>query len=214
MNSFARYRAGSIQYNSQRNESFPSNPEKVGTGVWFVLHLKSRHANDDSTIQSFLNDFELVIQNFPCLKCRKHMMEYVRDHNPTSYINYTYNGQKLGMFRYIWEFHNEVNRRVGKPMISWEDALKMFSTPDSICTHCDANKEGLDLVLLPGFNVVNKNSMQIQPTYNPPTYPQPSYDQPNYQQSSYQPNFNQHIHDHQHNEITVKGEPQIMFRPY
>lgn len=207
---------------SQTRESFPSNPEKVGTGVWFFLHLKSRHANDDASIQDFLKDFELTIKHFPCLKCRKHAYEYIRDNNPLTYVNYTYDdGQgpvRLGMFRYIWEFHNTVNSKSGKPLISWEDALKIFSSPENICTHCDADKEGFDLLMLPGFVVVNKNTV-----YNNNITPDHGNHNTQGQQPSHQQSQGQHYqsqypsqyrhphqsysfqHQHQNNQYVNKG---------
>lgn len=197
MNVF-RYR--NTTYQSADTNSFPSNPEKIGPGIWFYLQLKSRHSNDDSSIQEFLRDFELIIQNFPCMKCRKHMLEYVRDHNPNSYVSYTYNNQRLGMFRYIWEFHNTVNSRLGKPLISWEDALRMFSAPEHICTHCDANKEGLDLVLLPGFVVTNKETSHMETQHNT------QQQQQQQQQDQYIPPTPNNHYDYNYNGITVKGE--------
>jgi hypothetical protein len=111
-------------------------PEIVGPGTWFCLHLEGYHAKTPAQIQNFIGFITRVTSNFKCLNCRKHAMKYIANHPFEPYVNMTLpNGEQIGMFRYTFDFHNTVNKNIGKPVMDFDEAYKMFSDQDgAVCT--------------------------------------------------------------------------------
>lgn len=102
----------------------------VCPGIWFQLHilgLKCRDGNKrkrklfEETIEDHRNDFF-------CIHCRKHL-DLLCKKIPLSSFSGTYdeNGRDIGLFKWTWLIHNKVNRRLGKPTMAFNVALKMFS---------------------------------------------------------------------------------------
>jgi hypothetical protein len=94
-----------------------------GPGTWFSLHLLAYHAADDRTKRSFLDFMDYLRASYPCAKCRKHMNDYILAHPIQSYWN-----EPHGFFRWSWLFHNDVNRRLGKPLLDYDTALSRFGS--------------------------------------------------------------------------------------
>lgn len=109
---------------------FPSDPTVVGPGVWYTIHRTGRLSTNERRKQQFVDLMNSLRDDggFPCLKCRKHIGEYMDSHPFEPYWNLKDAlGEDIGMFKWSWEFHNEVNRRLGKPYVSWDDALRIFT---------------------------------------------------------------------------------------
>jgi hypothetical protein len=120
-----------------------STPEIVGPGTWFCLHLEGYHAKTPTQIQNFIGFITRITSNFKCLNCRKHAMKYIADHPFEPYMNMTLpSGEQIGMFRYVFDFHNTVNRKIGKPEFNFDDVYKMFSDQDgAVCTKACGHPE-------------------------------------------------------------------------
>lgn len=63
--------------------------------------------------------FWAFIQGLPCGECRYHATEYARVYPPD--FSGTHNYQT-----WMWRFHNAVNRRLGKPLISAEEYRELY----------------------------------------------------------------------------------------
>ena len=74
-------------------------PNEWGPRLLYYLHtIAARH-----DLKQLESAFKSVIRKMPCHACRLHTADYLMEHplkEPTD--------------RYVWEFHNEVNRRSGK----------------------------------------------------------------------------------------------------
>lgn len=152
---------------------FTSNPEYTGPGLWFWLHLKSYHATTYEKAIAFIEDLWLLAANHPCPNCRKHMTAYLINNPPRDHTDYIdeQTGRNVGMFRYTWMFHNDVNLRLGKPTMSFEMAISQFEKPDEItpCTDgCGSDSDDEPIPLSPRnhpgierFLTPNNNSKEI-----------------------------------------------------
>lgn len=114
------------------------DPKYSGPGVWFVIHKQSYLHNGKETAKLIRN----IIEEFPCIKCRKHGMEYLKANPIEKSINreITHNGEtrKLGLFLWTVLFHNSVNQRLNKPQMSFSAALETIEM--EMCSEmCDAS---------------------------------------------------------------------------
>lgn len=122
-----------------------SDVEVSGPGMWFLIHLEAVSATTNEKKRSYTERMEILEKNFKCLECKRHLRSFL-DSNPLSrYWNVTENGKDVGFFKWSWQLHNDVNRRTGKAIVSFEDAYDYYSTPDvGICMDCgheDVSKE-------------------------------------------------------------------------
>lgn len=92
-----------------------------GPYFWATFHIASLTAGplvdetDKATFIMFVEGFARVL---PCPKCREHFAD-VLIANPIDYKN---------IFEWSVKVHNEVNLRLGKPIVTVEDALTHWST--------------------------------------------------------------------------------------
>jgi len=112
-------------------------------GVWYVLHTNAIDTNTRREQQFFIQEFYRIINKLKCDECRRHAAEYARNHNIRSVIDVISPNKRNGLFYYTWQFHNAVNRRIGKRTITFEEAWDTFA-PDhlkyytrvNVCTSC------------------------------------------------------------------------------
>ena len=51
------------------------------------------------------------------------------------YLNSTVDNQPLGLFVWAWKFHNTVNARLKKPIMSWDTVITLYSElDDKVCS--------------------------------------------------------------------------------
>lgn len=92
-------------------------PSKWGPHFWMTLHVACLGCQDYKALSKFVEGYVAII---PCLACRLHF-EQVLIENPVP---------EAGDF-FIWsvDVHNIVNKRLGKPEVSYEDALANIAAP-------------------------------------------------------------------------------------
>jgi hypothetical protein len=87
--------------------------------TWQVLHvygLVQRHRPITPQFERLLQAFA---ENLPCPKCSPHMQAFLQQFPPVE--------SGLNPFQYTVALHNDVNRRLGKCLLSYEDALDMWT---------------------------------------------------------------------------------------
>ena len=112
-------------------EDHPSYPEPKnvwGAKYWGVLHNIAASYPDKPTRTQKAKMKELItnlIENIPCEDCKVHAKKYIKTHK----IKVT-NKQELS--KYLCNFHNNVNERLGKPIVE----CKTILSKDEDCNDC------------------------------------------------------------------------------
>jgi len=109
-----------------------------GPGYWDVIHRMAfslcEHPNLDlAQINIVVNQSLLIMRRFPCSVCRGHIEEYLAA-NPIDTACLTRYGMDCSFFRWTWRYHNVVNNRKGKPLLTYEEAYSLYKTPLVTCT--------------------------------------------------------------------------------
>lgn len=106
---------------------FPKSPSVFGPGVWLSIHILAIDSVNDLAIDFFMAWIDKMVYRLTCPTCVKHATEYLSKNPMEPYINYVNNkGVRSGMFVWSWKFHNSVNDRLDKEVISFENAYNMY----------------------------------------------------------------------------------------
>lgn len=107
-----------------------TDPKYVGPGTWNVIHQRAYAARTHEEQLDFIRYMKSTCYGFPCSICRGHCTKYIEDNPMEEYLDVPVelNGtrEQLGMFLWAWKFHNAVNSRLRKPIMSWITAIQMF----------------------------------------------------------------------------------------
>lgn len=111
-----------------------TDPKYVGPGTWdFLTRLAVKAVNSKLELE-FKRELTEACEGYPCHVCAGHCKEYMKNHPVDKYFGMfiMVNGQKvmIGMFIWIWKFHNAVNARLGKPIMDWDTAYNTFYPGD------------------------------------------------------------------------------------
>ncbi|CAH6420826.1 Erv1/Alr family protein [uncultured virus] len=113
-----------------------TDPEYVGPGTWNIIHRVAYKAQKHEQQLQFIILMKEICSGFPCDLCKDHCTEYIKNHPLEEYLDILVdiNGEKLelGMFVWAWKFHNAVNIRIKKPIMSWDTAYNLYSQSESL----------------------------------------------------------------------------------
>lgn len=119
-----------------------SAPTRFGPGKWSDLHMFALYCCLHNKFDTYVEFAKFILSTLPCLKCRKHAMKNLKNfpiergqvyENPGN----KYHGKVLDCFLWSVLFHNVVNRQLGKPEMTVEDALSLHDS-EVIDETCDA----------------------------------------------------------------------------
>jgi hypothetical protein len=116
-----------------------TDPNYMGPGTWDLLHRLAFKAKTSKLEKEFIDTMKEACYGFNCLQCREHCTDYIKN-NPLeeytdSFIIIDNKKMKLGLFIWTWKFHNSVNARLGKPIMSWDTAYNLYSGSENlVCT--------------------------------------------------------------------------------
>lgn len=95
---------------------------------WFEIHTFAASASKGADRVVFEEWITNLSKRFFCTRCRKHFQKYIKNNPPE---------HAADPFEWTWKFHNDVNRRIGKPTISFEKAQNEWIRSNaSNCTKC------------------------------------------------------------------------------
>lgn len=109
-----------------------SNPETWGPAMWFMNHLGSISAPDvipPEKKDKYWNYIDGLPEILPCKKCSFHARAFVDSYAPYKDIICS---SRDNLVQFFVDFHNSVNERNGKKMLTSNDVYKMFSGPVKI----------------------------------------------------------------------------------
>lgn len=118
----------------------PGHPDKFGPGTWWILHLTSYNVDSVDKIDAFIQQLHVIIYNIPCMMCRGHAIEYIKNNDGSKYRDQYYKGRFVGMFMWMSDFHNTVNERKEKDIVYWKDAFREYR--DNFNDNHDIPKNG------------------------------------------------------------------------
>lgn len=108
---------------------------RYGPGMWFMIHRMALIAGENTSCGECDRDFVVkslydLSENHPCLNCRRHMQKYLQSHDIY---------REPDLFKYTVDFHNDVNRRLGKIIIPLSEAELIYLGSDEDNGSCNSD---------------------------------------------------------------------------
>ena len=136
-----------------------TNPEKFGSGMWKTIHILALDAKTPVKKRQFHKTMNVIVNGIMCKRCKKHALEYIATYPPSRCKVFKRNKIDISMFRWSWVFHNRVNERLGKDIVMFEDAYKLYTEGPEICTEgCSDEEENFSP---PGVSIESKDKSHI-----------------------------------------------------
>jgi len=90
------------------------NAARIGSGVWFMNHLKSFHIESEADILSLYRDITLLQVYFSCNTCKDHLNEYCKQHPPVDAMerdldDFKNKKEPENLARWLVDAHNNAN---------------------------------------------------------------------------------------------------------
>lgn len=101
-----------------------TNVSRYGPGFWATIHMLAFNANTKSEQKQFMKTMNIIAHQFPCRNCSNHAKEYIKNHPMEDYVT---DDDHLSMFKWTWKFHNAVNNRLRKEIMSYDMALHIYT---------------------------------------------------------------------------------------
>ena len=97
-----------------------------GPITWKLLHTLVLKIKDDISLAQLIelkNIITRIVSNLPCPYCTSHAVSYLSTFNFKNIQNISH----LRLF--MFQFHNNVNQSVNKPVITYEEHLQLYNVP-------------------------------------------------------------------------------------
>ena len=96
-----------------------------GPKLWYSLHIITFNYPDTPTIidkQNFETFFTSLQYVIPCSLCRQHYKEHLEKNPIRPHLE-----NKIVLSKWLVEIHNQVNIMLGKPIMKFEDVIKLYT---------------------------------------------------------------------------------------
>jgi hypothetical protein len=103
-----------------------------GPSAWRFLHAVTFAYPEEPTDEhkeAALNLFKSLRILLPCGDCCNHYCREFEKNGVEAAL-----GSRKELARWLWEFHNTVNSRLGKPEFEWDRVVAEFGAEDGDCT--------------------------------------------------------------------------------
>jgi hypothetical protein len=116
---------------SKKAKVTTASPEINGPPFWFTLHNGAAHLPKNISpismhrIRGFIDG---IPEMQPCLACSEHARTYIEKNK--SKIEQMSTGDEV--FAFFVDFHNFVNKRLGKKLVSVQEAKAMYSGGENV----------------------------------------------------------------------------------
>jgi hypothetical protein len=105
-----------------------SDPKFWGPGLWRAIHSGSLNYPKKAT-QLTIDKMKGFIYGLPsimaCKSCSTHALAFIQEHDKD--LNQICES-KDNLFKFFVDFHNYVNKRLGKPILSYSDVLSLYNS--------------------------------------------------------------------------------------
>ena len=108
-----------------------------GRGIWHTIHTLALYATNESLKNAFVLTMDSLAKNFACEICKPDFNKFINQHPFKNYWNLKQKNEEIGLFKWTWELHNTINQKLGKPILSFDDAYNM--TKYHVCKNCNKN---------------------------------------------------------------------------
>lgn len=96
-----------------------------GNRVWKFLHYHTLYQPSTLNVQrQYYIKMLMTSLSFllPCVICRNHLKVHLHEFPISGYLS-----TNLSLFRWTFILHNTVNKSIGKPVLKYEDAVKLYA---------------------------------------------------------------------------------------
>tara|TARA_A100000164_G_C21691671_1_gene669239 strand:- start:284 stop:817 length:534 start_codon:yes stop_codon:yes gene_type:complete len=110
-------------------ENSNNNTSVWGPNAWKFLHISSFSFSDNPSHKekkAATDFFNSISSMLPCDICSEHCEKYLKDHPPDV-------RNKTALSTWLVNFHNIINKRLGKPQISYKQAKKLYDNGNKTC---------------------------------------------------------------------------------
>jgi len=109
------------------NKKANNNPIVWGPPFWYTLHNGAFHYPKHASplhaerMKNFIIGIPIMV---PCIKCKEHATAFIEKHrNKLNDIC----SNRDDLFKFFVDFHNQVNKRYNKPILSYEEAYSIYN---------------------------------------------------------------------------------------
>jgi len=89
----------------------------MSSGRWEAIHITGAWADTPQKFAFFCSWVRDQVEHYPCPDCIQHSREHLLANPPE---------KAEDAFVWTWRFHNDVNRRLGKPELPFNTARQMY----------------------------------------------------------------------------------------
>lgn len=86
---------------------------------WHDIHVKALKVHTQKQYDEYCQWIWDLIKNFPCQVCGQHLLKYTNINSPEECVH---------PFIWTWKLHNDVNYRLGKETITYNQAIKLWAS--------------------------------------------------------------------------------------
>ena len=110
---------------TKQDKNTTQSPEVFGPAMWFTLHNGAAHLPDVispislSRIKASIDGIPEIV---PCTECSEHARAFIEKNRQR--INNMKSGDDI--FKFYVDFHNYVNEKLKKPLMSYEAAYAIY----------------------------------------------------------------------------------------
>lgn len=100
-------------------------PEIWGPIFWAMMHILSMAYPEDPTYsekRSAKELFNALVHLLPCPVCRSHYKETLQKIPVETWLD-----NRTSLVEWVWMVHNDVNERLGKPVISQAEFVRRYT---------------------------------------------------------------------------------------
>jgi hypothetical protein len=90
-----------------------------GPATWTLFHVLVEKLTNDNLVKPIIQLIKTICGCLPCPTCREHSTTILQNYSLYHTIN-----TKEDLKRFVWEFHNQVNKKLHAPLYTFNNLTK------------------------------------------------------------------------------------------